>query len=71
MRRRGTGGLDLGHRGGGPVGVAAVVHPDVVAVLGQHQRDDPAEPAAGPGDERAHRIRPTGASRVRAAISAA
>ncbi len=66
-----TGGLDVGDRGGGTVGVAPVVHADVVSVLRQHQRDDPAQSAAGPGDERGHRIRPTGSSRVRAAISAA
>ena len=46
-----SGRLDVGDRGGRAVRVAAVVHADVVAVLGQHQRDDPAEPAAGPGDE--------------------
>ncbi len=64
------GGLDLGDRGGGTLGVAPVVHADVVAVLRQHERDDPAQAAAGAGDERGHRIRPIGSSRVRAAISA-
>ena len=46
-----TGRLDVGDRGGGTVGVAPVVHADVVPVLRQHERDDPAQPAAGPGDE--------------------
>ena len=64
-------GLHVGDRGRRTLRVAAVVHPDVVAVLCQDLRDDPAQPAAGPGDEGRHCIRPTGSSRVRAAISAA
>ena len=69
--RPATDGLDVGDRGGRTVGVTAVVHAHVVAGLGEHQGDDPAQPAAGAGDERGHRIRPTGSSRVSAAISAA
>ena len=69
-----SGRLDVGDRGGGAVGIPAVVHAHVVTVLGEHEGDDATQPAAGTGDERGHRVTASGRSarsRVSAAISAA
>ena len=64
-----THGLDLGDRGRRALGIPAVVDADVVAGGGEREGDRTAEATAGAGDERGHRIRPTGSSRVSAAIS--
>ena len=66
-----SGRLDLRGGGRGARLVAAVVDADVVAGLGEGDRDGPAEAAARPRDEGGHDIRPTGSVRVSAVISVA